>query len=64
MPRHKCCFLLSIFSKAYLVVTTCYINGREKARMYKFFQQIINSRQWVDILLCLPIQCMIINHHS
>ena len=32
--------------------------------MYKFIQQIINSRQGVDILLGLPIQCMIINSHS
>ena len=23
IPSYKCCFLLSIFSKAYLVVTTC-----------------------------------------
>ena len=32
--------------------------------MYKFIQQIINSRQGVDILLGLPIQCTIINSHS
>ena len=32
--------------------------------MYKFIQQIINPRQWVDILLGLLIQCMIINSHS
>ena len=32
--------------------------------MYKFIQQIINSRQGVDILFGLPIQCMIINSHS
>ena len=32
--------------------------------MYKFTQQIINSRQCVDILLGLPIQCTIINSHS
>ena len=32
--------------------------------MYKFIQQITNSRQWVDILLCLPIQSMIINNYS
>ena len=32
--------------------------------MYKFVQQIINSRQWVDILLGLPIQCTIIDSHS
>ena len=36
----------------------------QKVSMYKFIQQIINSRQWIDILLCLPIQCMIINNHS
>ena len=32
--------------------------------MYKFIQQIINYKQGVDILLGLPIQCMIINSHS
>ena len=32
--------------------------------MNKFVQQIINSRQWVDILFGLPIQCTIINSHS
>ena len=32
--------------------------------MYKFVQQIINSRKWVDILLGLPIQCIIIDSHS
>ena len=32
--------------------------------MYKFIQQIINSRQGVDILLDLLIQCTIINSHS
>ena len=32
--------------------------------MYKFIQLIINSRQWVEILLGLPIQCMIIDSHS
>ena len=32
--------------------------------MYKFVQQIINSRQGVDILLGLPIQCTKINSHS
>ena len=32
--------------------------------MYKFIQQIINTRQWVDILFGLPIQCTIIDSHS
>ena len=32
--------------------------------MYKLIQQIINSGQKIDILLSLPIQCMIINSHS
>ena len=32
--------------------------------MYKFIQLIINSRQGVDILLGLPIQCTIIDSHS
>ena len=32
--------------------------------MYKFIQQIINPRQWVDILFGLPIQCTIIDSHS
>ena len=32
--------------------------------MYQFIQQIINSRQWVDIVLYLSIQCMIIDSHS
>ena len=31
--------------------------------MYQFIQQIINSRQWVDILLSLPIQCTTIDSH-
>ena len=32
--------------------------------MYKFIQQIINSRQGVDIPIGLPIQCTISNSHS
>ena len=32
--------------------------------MYKFVQQIINSKQWVDILLGLLIQCTIVDSHS
>ena len=32
--------------------------------MYKFIQQVINMRQWVNILFSLPIECMIINCHS
>ena len=32
--------------------------------MYKFIQQIIISRQGVDILFGLPIQCTTINSHS
>ena len=32
--------------------------------MYKFVQQIINPRQWMDILFGLPIQCTIISSHS
>ena len=32
--------------------------------MYKFVQKIVNTRQCVDILLCLPIQCMIIDSYS
>ena len=32
--------------------------------MYKFIQQVINVRQWVDNLFCLSIQCTIINSHS
>ena len=31
--------------------------------MYLFIQQIINSRQWLDILLGLSIQCTIIDSH-
>ena len=31
--------------------------------MYNFIQQIINSRQGVDIFFGLPIQCTIINSH-
>ena len=32
--------------------------------MYNFIQKSFNSRQWVDILLGLPIQCTIIDSHS
>ena len=32
--------------------------------MYKFIQQVINIRQWVNILFSLPIECTIVNCHS
>ena len=32
--------------------------------MYQFIQQVINARQGVEILLCLPIQYTIIDSHS
>ena len=32
--------------------------------MYQFIQQVINARQWVDIILCLLFQCTIIDCYS
>ena len=32
--------------------------------MYKFIQQIINTRKWVNILFSLLIECTIVNCHS
>ena len=64
IPGDESSLFTSIVSQFDLVVATSQVDCRQIAGLRQLVQQVINERQWKDILLHLSVQCSIVNHHS